>query len=65
VCAWGAHGKYRGRGAEVLSLLREAGCRPHALRVNKDGTPAHPLYLPYSLKPFSMTEDLWPLHANK
>lgn len=52
ICAWGAHGKHLQRGAAVHRLLRDT-CRvkPHALRINGDGTPAHPLYLPYSLKP--------------
>jgi hypothetical protein len=56
VCAWGAHGKLRGRGARVLALLREAGVEPHALRIGKDGQPGHPLYLPYALEPAPMAE---------
>lgn len=56
ICAWGAHGKHRGRGAEVLEILRAAGVRPFALRMNADGTPAHPLYLPYSAEPFEIPE---------
>jgi hypothetical protein len=45
VCAWGNHGAHRGRSQHVLSLLRDAGVPLHALRVNRAGEPAHPLYL--------------------
>lgn len=55
VCGWGTHaaklyfGKYT-----VDELLRESlldGLTLHALKLNSDGTPAHPLYLGYDLKP--------------
>ncbi len=48
ICAWGNHGKLFGRDAEVISMLRQLRTAPvlQALRVNKNGTPAHPLYLP-------------------
>ena len=46
------HRTLRDRGLEVARLLvREAGIRPHALRLAKDGTPFHPLYLKESLLP--------------
>jgi hypothetical protein len=51
VCAWGGRGSYMMRGYRVLRMLNEAGVRPHALRLNRDGSPAHPLYIPYSVKP--------------
>lgn len=52
LCGWGAHaGK---RGLEVLEKLRGLGVVPHALKINKDGSPQHPLYLPYSLQPEPM-----------
>jgi hypothetical protein len=51
VCGWGKHGALRDRGKEVLELIRRAGKVPHALRINSDGSPAHPLYLPYKLQP--------------
>lgn len=50
VCAWGAHGSKYGRGAEVLDMIREYRT-PRAIRITKDGYPAHPLYLPGHLQP--------------
>ena len=44
VCGWGTLGGDRGRA--VLDLVRAAGKAPMALRLNRDGSPAHPLYLP-------------------
>lgn len=52
VCAWGGHGKYRGRSTDVRRLL--SGLRLHYLKLNGDGEPAHPLYLPYALLPQEM-----------
>lgn len=48
VCGWGNHRAIRERSAKVLAMLRGLGLTPMALRLNKDGSPAHPLYLPYS-----------------
>lgn len=50
VCAWGNHGAHLGRSAAVLSSLRQSRVRLHALRLNGNGEPAHPLYLPGSLR---------------
>ncbi len=47
VAAWGTHGSHRNRAADVIEMLP----RLHALRVNRDGSPAHPLYLPGALTP--------------
>lgn len=55
VCAWGRHGNLGGRGHAVLHRLNSV-CNPHVLRMNADGTPAHPLYLSYACAPR-------PLHA--
>ena len=46
VCAWGKHGRLHGRQDSVLSLLRTSAplAKPCAFKVNKDGTPVHPLY---------------------
>jgi hypothetical protein len=52
VCAWGTHGG--GRGLVVLEALRRNGIRLECLGVNADGSPKHPLYVPYAaaLRPF-------------
>jgi hypothetical protein len=54
ICGYGKHGALHGRGAFVLELLRQNGIIPHALKINGDGSPAHPLYLPYHLQPVKM-----------
>lgn len=52
VCAWGTHGSHLEMGDTILRRMREFyPGRAHALKVNRDGSPAHPLYLPYTLKP--------------
>lgn len=53
ICGWGAHGSLSGRGVYVRKLLLEhwPDGLVHVLRVNKDGSPCHPLYLSYNLKP--------------
>lgn len=48
VAAWGRHGTLGGRDKAFLATLPGP---LHALRVNNDGTPAHPLMLPYSCRP--------------
>jgi hypothetical protein len=49
VCAWGNHGAFLERSSRVKALLKKE--KLYALRVNANGEPAHPLYLPGSLKP--------------
>ena len=51
VCAWGNHGAQGERSRKVLELLQTQNIRLHALRVNANGEPAHPLYLPGALTP--------------
>jgi hypothetical protein len=56
VCGWGAHGALRGRGADVLDIIRSAGATPMALRRTAAGYPGHPLYLPGSALPFELEQ---------
>ncbi|MEP2640850.1 DUF1643 domain-containing protein [Roseobacter sp.] len=51
IAAWGVHGAHLGRGADVVCMLRKAGCDLFHLGVSKHGHPRHPLYLPYSKQP--------------
>jgi hypothetical protein len=51
VCAWGSDPIARERGRYVRRMLGGAGIRCWAIRVNKLGDPAHPLYLPAGLTP--------------
>jgi hypothetical protein len=52
VCGWGKLGGCAV--AAALAAIRTAGKTPHALKLNKDGSPAHPLYLRTTLTPFPM-----------
>jgi hypothetical protein len=45
------HNNLRQRGRNVAELLIRAGHPLHMLKLCKDGTPSHPLYLKGSLKP--------------
>ncbi len=51
ICGWGKHGSLHGHGNFVLQRLRNNGVKPYALKLNKDGSPAHPLYIGYDVKP--------------
>lgn len=51
VCAWGNHGLHAERAERVKALLKQQRIALHVLRMNGAGQPAHPLYLPSSLKP--------------
>jgi hypothetical protein len=52
ICGWGKHGSLHNHGKFVLQKLCNHGIIPHALKLNKDGSPAHPLYIGYDVKPF-------------
>jgi hypothetical protein len=46
------HRRLKARGLAVVQLLASHGCpRPYVLRMSKNGTPCHPLYLPETLEP--------------
>jgi len=51
ICAWGNHGAHLDRSSQVRRFLRDAGVALHVLRLNGNGEPAHPLYLPSALRP--------------
>lgn len=54
ICAWGSnHSEIGGRCYAVVKLLKAAGVKLAALKLNRDGHPAHPLYLSYKLPPRS------------
>jgi hypothetical protein len=53
VVAYGQpHKSLRQRGLDVCSMLRRKGFQLHALKLNSDGTPRHPLYLSSDCTPF-------------
>ena len=53
VVAYGRpHKSLRQRGLDVCAMLRRHGHTLHALKLNTDGTPRHPLYVRGDLKPF-------------
>lgn len=56
VAAWGRHGTYRGRDAQVKRLLADADVR--CLKLTQGGHPSHPLYLADALElvPFNTSE---------
>lgn len=51
ICAWGEMAKHQQRGAAVRSLLANNRIKAHALKINRSGEPAHPLYLSFKLEP--------------
>lgn len=52
ICGWGKHGSLHDRGRHVLAMIQvRARKTPYALKINKDGSPAHPLYIGYDVKP--------------
>lgn len=51
ICGWGNHGQHLRRDEAVLSLARRASVQTQAFAVNANGTPQHPLYIPFSVRP--------------
>lgn len=51
ICGWGKHGSLNNRGRKTIEYLKFMGIKVRALKVNKDGSPAHPLYIGYKIKP--------------
>lgn len=49
VAAWGRHGNQLGRGRFVVNMLRDHSIPMVCLAINKDGSPKHPLYVPYDI----------------
>ncbi|MGI5507463.1 DUF1643 domain-containing protein [Lentzea sp. CA-135723] len=45
IAGWGRHGHLNGRDREVMQLLSRRGVELLCLGLNRDGSPAHPLYL--------------------
>lgn len=50
IAAWGKHGKHLHADTDTLSVLKNI-CDVYCLRINKDGTPIHPLYQKKTAKP--------------
>lgn len=52
ICAWGTHGGFLCIGPVIKARMQDFFPeKTHYLKLNADGSPAHPLYLPYSLQP--------------
>lgn len=51
VGAWGNHGQYKNRAANLLRRIRSDGKQLHALKVTGKSQPSHPLYLKADLQP--------------
>ena len=51
IAAWGNHGAYLERGAQVIKILRGSGRPILHLGLSKQGQPKHPLYIAYSQQP--------------
>ena len=51
IAAWGNHGAYLNRGAQVTELLRSSSKPLLHLGLSKQGHPKHPLYISYTQNP--------------
>lgn len=56
ICAWGKHGRHRGREAVALAMAEEIGLPLYAFKLNADGTPQHPLYIAREVRPIVWRE---------
>ena len=46
-CGWGNHGLHLDRQKQITELFNQLGVSGLAIKINKNGTPAHPLYQSY------------------
>jgi len=51
VAAWGKNGSFLNQDLTVMQWLGGIGAQLHCLRTNGDGSPEHPLYVPYEVTP--------------
>lgn len=56
VAAWGSKPYARDRAKVVLDRIFDRTDSVFALRLNKDGSPQHPLYVPYETEPTEMVK---------
>lgn len=52
ICGWGAHAPKLTDPGLVIEAAKRLDTPLYCLRQNADGSPGHPLYLPYAAKPF-------------
>lgn len=53
ICGWGAE-LDDAEQRSIFAQYKRWGVQPHALKLNGDGSPGHPLYLPKTLRPFPL-----------
>lgn len=51
LAAWGKHGSHMHQDLTTLQWLGSIGVQLHCLKKNGDGSPMHPLYVPYETQP--------------
>lgn len=51
ICGWGTHGPKLADPNRVIEAAKGLDTPLYCLRKNADGSPGHPLYLPYAAKP--------------
>jgi len=52
IAGWGPKASRFGGPEQIRAMFREAGVPLHALKLNNDGSPRHPLYVSYDDQPF-------------